>query len=135
MIRPIALSLALMAGIPAMAQGLPDKPKPVIDREFKIQVISLGAAYTFDVLSTKHWLANCPQTNLKCVERGYFGNGTRSMPKITLELAAFDGAMVVLAYEWKKHVRNKYLHPLWRIPMLYQVQAHTMAAVGSYRHY
>ena len=38
-------------------------------------------------------------------------------PKVMGAWAAVDVGAAAAAYEWKKHVHNRYLHPLWRVPM------------------
>jgi hypothetical protein len=121
--------MLLLFAIPAWGQDLPKKPEPTINTEFKIEAVVMGAAWLADTVSTHDWIRACPT----CVETGGLFNGSRSTPKIMGAWAAVDIGSGVLAYEWKKHVHNKYLHPLWRIPMIIRTEGHTSAAIGNWR--
>jgi hypothetical protein len=133
--------------VPMFAQAqnniLPDKPEPqfaehvhgrTADREFWVASASVGTGWLLDTLSTSQSFNWCNQHHRTgCVESGVFFNGTRSTAKIGGTLAALDVAAIVASYEWKKHVHNKWLHPLWRVPLLYSSQAHTRAAIGNWK--
>jgi hypothetical protein len=105
--------------------------KPVAEREFWIDVSALAGAWTFDTITTHQWITNCSS----CKEAGGLANGSRSMPRIMAENAALDAGLAVLGYEWKKRVHNKYLHPLWRVPILYQAQEHVRDGIYNRQHF
>jgi hypothetical protein len=112
---------------------LPDKPQPqpagrVVDREFWIEAGALGTAWTLDTVSTHQAFAVSPTRH----EGGLLFNGSRSVPKIMGAWAAVDIGAVVVSYEWKKHVTNRYLHPLWRVPLLVGTIGHTDSAVKNW---
>lgn len=115
---------------------LPDKPQPqpsgkirnAEDREFWIEAGALGSAWTLDTISTHDSFA----AKSSRYEIGGFFNGSRSVPKIMGAWAAVDVGAVVVSYEWKKHVRNRYLHPLWRVPLLVGTVEHDRAAVANW---
>ena len=133
--------------IPMIAQAqenvLADKPEAqsaehvhgrTADREFWFDGASVGTGWLLDTLSTEQSFNWCNQhQRAGCVETGLFFNGTRSTAKIATTLAALDVAAVVASYEWKKHVHNKWLQPLWRVPLLYSSQAHTRTAIANWR--
>lgn len=117
------------------ARTLPNKPqaqfagKPATaDREFWIEAGAMGAAFTLDEVSTAQLLASNPST----MEVGYLAYGSRNIAKISGEAALVDAGAVVVAYEWKRHIHNKYLHPLWRVPMAFRTVAHTQGAVHNW---
>lgn len=124
----------------ASAQSLlPDKPSPSparhaerapAGREFWLEAASLGAAWTLDTISTAQTYAHCPT----CVEAGGLFNGERSTAKSQAAWGGIDIGAVVLAYEWKRRVHNKWLHPLWRVPMLVGAASHAQAAGGNWTH-
>ena len=144
----LTIAIAFALGIfvpPALAQDLalresyvrtlPDKPqarfagKPgTADRDFWIEAGAMGAAFTLDEVSTAQLLASNPNT----MEVGYLAYGSRSMPKIAGEAALVDIGAVVVAYEWKRYVHNKYLHPLWHVPMAFRAVAHAQGAVHNW---
>ena len=105
--------------------------EPVADREFWIDVSALAGAWTFDTITTHQWITNCSS----CREAGGLANGSRSMPRIMAENVALDAGLAVLGYEWKKHVHNKYLRPLWRVPILYQAQEHVRDGIYNRQHF
>jgi hypothetical protein len=127
-----------------MVIRLPTKPEPVkrektINREFILDTSALAAGWTMDTISTSQRFNQCDQqygTRLgiqpNCFESGGMFNGTRSTAKIMGADAAIDIAAVVFSYEWKKHVHNRYLHPLWRVPLLALSVGHTQAAIGNW---
>jgi hypothetical protein len=43
--------------------------------------------------------------------------------------AAVDVGAMVAAYEWKKYVHNRYLHPLWRAFPVIGIVGHTRSAI------
>lgn len=100
----------------------------VVDREFAVELAALAGAWTVDTISTHQTLSICP----RCAEGGGLVNGSRSTPKIVLAAAAVDFAAAVVAYEWKKRVHNKYLHQLWRVPMLVRAEEHVEGAAGNW---
>lgn len=113
---------------------LPDKPQPtahvrVADREFRIDVALLAASWTFDTITTHEGRKGNPSVH----EAGLLFNGSRSTPKVMSAWAAVDVGAVVLSYEWKKHIRNRWLHPLWRVPLLVGAAGHTQTAIGNWR--
>jgi hypothetical protein len=106
----------------------PDKPKPVVDHAFIIATAALGTAWTLDTVSTHQWMVGPAWHH----EVGAFFPGSRSTPKIMGAWAAVDIGAVVISYEWKKHVRNRYLHPLWQVLLIDRTSEHTMAAIGNW---
>ena len=113
----LAIGLALLAllSTPAMAQH---------DKEFWLSTAVVAASWSADVVTTSQSFARCRT----CVENGGLFNGSRSTPKIMGAWAAVDIGAVVVSYEWKQHVHNRYLHPLWRVPLYVRVEGHTQAA-------
>lgn len=135
-IRHVLLFLYLFFGSPCFAQSfsqnLPDKPQPqpaghVADREFWAEAGLMGAAWTADTITTHQMFAANPYTQ----EGGILANGSRSTPKVMGEWAAVDLGSAIVAYEWKKHVRNRYLHPLWHVFMLQRVASHSEGAANN----
>jgi hypothetical protein len=130
------LLLLFVLGVPCFAADtaiLPDKPQPqtavhVADKEFWIEASALGAAWTLDTVST----AKSFSDNSSMHEVGQLYHGSRSTAKVMGAWAAVDLGAAVAAYEWKKHVRNRYLHPLWRVPMLVGTIGHDQAAIGNW---
>ena len=132
------LLLLLFFGNPCFAADtaiLPDKPEPQIqtksrtaDREFWIEAGALGAGWTLDTVSTAKVLSE----NSGMHEVGGLFHGSRSTAKVMGAWAAVDVGAAVAAYEWKKHVHNRYLHPLWRAPMFVGTIGHDQAAVGNW---
>ncbi len=127
-LAPLVMVLVL-TGLAAHADELPSKPEPrTADREFWIATSAMTAAWTMDTISTHQSSVAHPTYH----ETGYLFTGSRSTPKIMGAWAIVDVGAVVLAYEWKRHVKNKYLHPLWRVPMGQRIFAHTDAAIGNW---
>lgn len=137
----IALVIGLLiVAIGARADDLPVKPEPsghvrVADREFIADIVALGVGWGLDTASTHSRFSWCnahPEHRIDCSEEGGFFDGTRDTAKIMGAWAAADLAAVVVSYEWKKHVHNKWLHPLWRAPLLIGAQGHVRAAIGNW---
>jgi hypothetical protein len=129
----LIVALMLLVSVTARANGiLPDAPVPVkhvvADREFWFYTAGVGVAWAMDTASTAQTFGRCPI----CKEGGYFFTGSRSVPKVMGAWAGVDIAFVVASYEWKKHVHNKYLHPLWRVFPAQRIVAHTEGAVGNW---
>jgi hypothetical protein len=132
------LLLVALCALPCFAGEtaiLPDKPEPQVqakvrmaDREFWIEAGALGTAWTLDAISTHSAFSANPTRH----EEGGLFNGSRSVGKIMGAWAAVDIGATVAAYEWKKHVKNRYLHPLWRVPMLVGTIGHDRAAIGNW---
>lgn len=101
--------------------------KRVVDREFAIEFAALVGAWTVDTISTHGWIADCSA----CAEIGGLARGSRSTLKIMGENALVDAGLVLVAYEWKQRVHNKYLHPLWRVPMAFGTQGHVRAIIHN----
>lgn len=109
--------------VPCWAQDLPDKPQPrTVDKTFLIEAGAMAAAWTADTVSTHQIFSESPYYH----EMGYFSPGSRNTAKIMGEWAIVDVGAAVAAYEWKKHVHNRYLHPLWHGFMLQRIEAHTV---------
>ena len=131
MIRLMLAILFLTA--PCFAQSaLPDKPQPQgkvynENREFWIITGALGAAWTADTISTHYAFAAAPNH----MEAGFIFHNSRSVPKIMGAWAAVDVAAVVASYEWKEHVHNRYLHPLWRVPLFVGIIGHDTSAIQN----
>lgn len=110
------------------ADTLPNKPVPVpsrtVDRDFVVEAGALAAAWTTDAVTTQRWIAGCAP----CVEGGGLLNGSRDGAAIMGAWAAVDIGAVVVAYELKRHVRNKWLNWVWRGPLIFQIEGHTQAA-------
>jgi hypothetical protein len=126
-----ALALFLLAALSAGAQELPLAPghEYAESREFRIDTAALAVAWTLDTISTHDWMKASPRH----YEGGGLLNGSRSTPEIMGAWAAVDVGAVALSYEWKKHVHNRWLHPLWRVPLLIQMQGHTRCAIENWR--
>lgn len=130
--------LAAAFTLSASAQSLlPDKPSPSpvhrperAGREFWIDASALAAAWTLDTISTAQVFAHCRT----CSEGGGLFNGERSTAKSQAAWGGVDVASAILAYEWKRRVHNKWLHPLWRVPMLIRTAEHTEAAGVNWTH-
>jgi hypothetical protein len=122
------------------SSNLPDRPQPrTADKEFVIDASALATAWTLDTISTnqrfewcqKHY-RNALGHQPDCFENGGFFDGTRDTAKIMAAWAGVDAAAVIGSYEWKKHVHNKYLHFLWRVPLLVGTERHTQAAIENW---
>jgi hypothetical protein len=141
--RLIGIAIAsLLVSSSVCAQSLPEKPQPrTVDREFVTEAGALAVAWTMDAVSTNarfHWCDQHYGTRLghqpDCFEGGGFFNDTRDTAKIMGAWAATDIAAAVVAYEWKRHVRNRYVNPLWRVPMSIGIVGHTKSAIFNWRH-
>jgi hypothetical protein len=132
--KRLALLLCL-AAMPCFANELPIKPEPqprahtAANREFWVEAGAMGAAWTMDTVSTSQLFAGRSYKH----ETGWIYYGSRSTPKIMGTWAAIDLGTLVIAYEWKRHVRNRYLNPLWRAPMAWRTFGHTQSAFGNWR--
>lgn len=132
------LLLLLVLGVPCFAADtaiLPDKPQPqtavrVADKGFWIEAGTMAGAWTADTVSTHDYFARYPAGR----EMGYLFPGSRSTAKVMGAWAAVDVGAAVAAYEWKKHVRNRYLHPLWHVFMVQRIEAHSEGALGNFTH-
>lgn len=123
--RLMVVALVLFAcGVARAQDALPEKPHRVLDKKFIAATVFLAGAYAADMKSTSDGLHNCSN----CFENGWFDHGGRNFPKIAAGEALFDAGLTVIAYEWKKRVRNKYLNPLWVAPFALQIDAHAQAA-------
>lgn len=134
----IVIALLVVTGS-AHAQ-LIAKPHRTVDREFIADSIALAGAWTADTISTQQRWSWCDRTYgtayspaPDCYEGGGFFNNTRDLGRVMGAWAAVDVASAVVSYEWKKHVRNKWLHPLWRVPFVVQIEIHATAAAGNWR--
>ena len=126
MLNGFVLSALLAVATPA--QNLPDKPAATKEtKEFWISTAAVAAAWSADAVTTSEAFARCRN----CDESGGLFNGTRNVPEIMGAWAAVDAGLVVLSYEVKQHVHNKYIHPLWRVPLYVRIEAHTQAAVHN----
>lgn len=131
--KRLALLLCL-AAMPCLANELPVKPEPqprtrTADREFWTEAGAMGAAWTMDTVSTHQSSVAHPTYH----ETGWLFTGSRSTPKIMGSWAIVDVGALVIAYEWKRHVHNKYLHPLWHVAMGQRTFAHAESAIGNWR--
>ena len=133
-IRHVMLFLYLFFGPPCFAQSfsqnLPDKPQPqpvshVADREFWADTAMLGAAWTADTITTHNAFA----ASTRNMEGGLLFYNSRSTPQVMGAWAAVDVAAMVTAYEWKRHVHNRYLYPLWRAFPVIGTIGHTRSAI------
>lgn len=119
--------IALLA-VPCFADTLPDKPRPqpaahvstVETKLYWAEVGTMAAAWTADTITTHQAFSANPATH----EGGPFFPGTRSTAKVMGAWAAIDVGAAVAAYEWKQHVHNRYLHPLWHVFMAERIYGH-----------
>jgi hypothetical protein len=142
----VGMLLFTLAAFSQEPEALPDKPQPVTtvrpattfsvgkvkrtaDMEFILEATGLWISWWADSASTKNVFDSCQS----CVETGGFFNETRATGEITVALAAEDAAIMASAYLWKRYVRNKHLHPLWRGFMLYQTANHVHAVPSNSR--
>jgi hypothetical protein len=123
------------------ADELPDKPGPrTVNKEFIIETAALATSWTLDSIATAQRYNWCNQRygtvlggyEQHCYEGGGFFDGTRDTAKIMAAWAAVGVGTVVLSYEWKKHIHNKWLHPLWRLPLLYEAGSHISGAAVNW---
>lgn len=111
---------ALLLAVPVHAQ--------TVNKEFIVDTSVMAGAWTLDTIAT-HWsFDHCAG----CVEAGGFFNGTRKTAPIAAAWGGVDVAAVVLSYEWKRHVTNRYIHWLWRAPLLYRSEAHLQGGIGNF---
>jgi len=87
----------------------------------------MAAAWTADTVSTHYAFAANPDHH----EVGWFFTGSRATAEPSAAWAAVDAGAVVAAYEWKKHVHNRYLHPIWHVFMLQRIVAHSEGTAGN----
>jgi hypothetical protein len=128
-LAPLVMVLVL-TGIAARADELPSKPEPrTADRQFIIEAAAMGTAWTMDTISTHQ--SNVAHPNF--YEVGYLCYGSRNTPKIMAAWAGVDLGVIAISYTWKRYVHNKYLAPLWRVPMAISTLGHTHAAIGNWR--
>jgi hypothetical protein len=119
---------ALQGG--AQAQELPFKPLPQgIDREFIIENAAMWTSFATDTYTTHHDFATYSFAH----EGGYLFTGSRSTVKVMGAWAAVDIGATILSYEMKRHITNKYLHPLWRVPLILETAGHTQATFENMR--
>lgn len=119
----------LFLALPAAANDLPFKPRPQpAGKEYWFFVGAMGTAWTFDTIATHQNYVDSPYAR----EGGALFAGSRSTPKIMATWGAVDFGAAVLALEWKRHVHNRYLGPLWRVPMMWRSEEHARAAFGNW---
>jgi hypothetical protein len=99
------------------------------DREFKIEAAALVASNLADTVSTAQAFHRCST----CIEANRWYGGDRNMTKISLSSLAIDLGVASLSYEWKRHIHNRWLHPLWRAGLILQTESHTQAAIHNWR--
>lgn len=126
-----ALVIALLSAAPCFANVLPDKPEPVLrvtsrtaDAVYWTEVGTMAAAWTADTVYTDKLFATH-----RFHEGGYLFQGSHSTAQVMGAWAAVDVGAAVAAYEWKKHVHNRYLHPLWHAFMIYRIDEHAGGAI------
>jgi len=124
----IRILLFVMLAAPGLfAQDLPARPEPrTADAHFWAEVGGLAAAWGLDAISTHDAFSHGYH------EVGYLFPGSRSARKVMGAWAAVDAGGVAIAYEWKRHVRNRWLHPLWRVPLVVGMEGHASAAAGNW---
>lgn len=124
---------------------LPDMPEPkiqavvrqetpkepvkvkVVDLDFKLEAGAMFAAWAADTITTHQVFEKYPLA----YEVGLAGYGSRKTWDSAGPWLAVDAGMMLTSYEWKKHVTNKYLHPLWRLPMAWRTGFHANAAIHN----
>jgi hypothetical protein len=134
--KTILILILALVPIASYADELPEhiapsKPKPahIVNAEFRLETAALAGAWIADTITTHNNFANIPGST----ETGLFFNGSRGggTAKIMGAWAAVDVAAVVASYEWKKRVHNKYLHPLWRVPLIVGTIGHATSAMNN----
>ncbi len=130
MMKFCALFLLLFAVSGVSAQELPFKPQPAAGREFWTDVSLMGASWAADTASTVHYFRQNPTST----EDGALFVGSRSTAKIMGTWAAIDVGSAIVGYEWKRHVQNRYLHPLWRVFLWQRIVAHGESTVINSTH-
>lgn len=125
----------MLAAGSCSADVLPDKPQPrpaaaerVADVPYWMEVGIMAAAWTADANSTHQALSQ----NSGNVEMGPLLHGSRSTVKIMGAWAAVDLGAAVAGYEWKKHVHNRVLHPLWHVFMVERIVGHANSAASNW---
>lgn len=124
----LAIPVLLCIAGPIQAQTLPDKPK-ANNAEFWTYTAAMATGWTLDTISTQQTFSRCPT----CKENGGLFNDSRNVPKIMAAWAGIDVGAAILSYQWKKRVHNKWLHPLWRLPLIYRSTIHTQSAFHNWR--
>lgn len=153
----LILALGLVCSIAAKADILPDKLEPQVsvhhnpvtyplraaadtfkdvvtfkDKQFSVVALTYIGAYGADMISTKAMFDKCRQLpQVPCTEAGGLFNGTRDSGRIAAAWGGITVANIVIAHEWKKHVKNRFLRDLWSAGMVYQGAEHIDAAVGN----
>lgn len=118
---------------PTGVSMLPAGHVRIADREFWTYTAIEGGSWLTDTISTRQGFAWCDRhPERHCVEGGLLFPGSRSTVKIMGAWAAVDVGAALTSYEWKKHVTNRWLHPLWRVPLWFQSQAHVRAAAANW---
>lgn len=149
--------LALMCSIATQADILPDKPEPQVhhnpftvpfretantfkdvatfkDKKFSVAAFTYVGAYGADMISTVVVWDKCSKLpQLQCSEGGGFFNGTRDAGRLAAAWGGIAVANIVISYEWKKHIKNRYIHDLWAAGMVYQGSQHVYGSVGNVR--
>jgi hypothetical protein len=154
----LILALGLVCSLPARADILPDKPEPQVrhnpityplratgdtfkdvftfkDKQFSAVALAYIGAYGADMVSTKEMFDKFPPTpgRRASVEGGPFFHGTRDAGRIAAAWGGVTIANIVIAHEWKKHVKNRFLRDLWSTGMVYQSAEHIDAVVRNSR--
>jgi hypothetical protein len=154
----LILALGLVCSLPARADILPDKPEPQVsvhhnpityplratadtfkdvvtfkDKQFSVVALLYIGAYGADMISTQEMFGKFPPTpgHRASVEGGPFFHGTRDAGRIAAAWGGVTIANIVIAHEWKKHVKNRFLRDLWSAGIVYQSAEHIDAAVGN----
>ena len=153
----LIIALAFVCPIAAGADILPDKPEPQAtvhhspvtypfratastvkdvvtfkDKQFSGAALLYIGAYSADMISTKTIFDKCRQLpQVPCTEAGGLFNGTQDTGKIAAAWGGITVANIVIAHEWKKHVKNRFLRDLWSAGMVYQGAQHIDAAVSN----
>jgi hypothetical protein len=110
---------------------LPAKPESRAEhREFVIEAGVMAASWAFDTAATQHSFNADPAI----IEGGWIFPGSRSTAKVMGMWAIVDVGTAVVALEWKNHVHNKYLHPLWRVPMAWRIYGHTSLGIHDLKY-
>ena len=120
--------LFLLCASVANAQALPAAHVYSEDKEFRVEAAAVGVAWTMDTISTAHGM----HERQYHYEVGNFYYGSRSTPKIMGAWGLVAIGAVAVSYEWKRHVTKKWLHPLWRVPLLMRTHDHLGGAIGNW---
>lgn len=134
----LKLMIVLLLAVPVLADELPAKVESITkpagrvhyaNKEYWLYVAALGTAWTMDTVSTHDVFSRYQNVH----EGGVFFTGTRDTPKIMGAYALFDFGCAVGSYEMKRHIHNRYLHPLWRLPMLWQTGQHLDGSISNWQ--